>query len=153
RALLDDLEKVAKVDTKRIYATGMSNGAMITYRVASELADRIAAVAPVAGPMGTDTCNPKRPVPIMHFHGTDDKNAPFKGGTGENSISKTNFHSVDYTMKAWLKANGCKDEPGVIEMPDKAKDGTTVTVKTYGAAKDGAEIVLVIIYGGGHTWP
>jgi polyhydroxybutyrate depolymerase len=105
RALLDDLEKVAKVDSKRIFATGMSNGAMITYRLASELSDRIAAVAPVAGPMGTDTCNSRRPVPVMHFHGTDDDFAPFKGGKGKNSISKTDFHSVDFSIQAWRKAN------------------------------------------------
>jgi polyhydroxybutyrate depolymerase len=153
RALLDDLEKAAKVDTKRIYATGMSNGGMITYRMASELSDRIAAVAPVAGPMGTETCHPKRSVPVMHFHGTDDKNAPFKGGTGENSLSKTNFHSVDFSIQAWLKANGCKDNPAVVELPDKAKDGTRITIKTYGPGTDAAEVVLVIIDGGGHTWP
>src|SRR5262249_41276708 len=80
RALLDDLGKVAKVDAKRVYATGMSNGAILAYRLASELSDRIAAIAPVSGPMGTEKCNPTRPVPVLHFHGTDDDFAPFKGG-------------------------------------------------------------------------
>src|SRR5437879_1570747 len=54
RALLDDLGKVANVDPKRVYATGMSNGAILAYRLASELSDRIAAIAPVGGPMGTE---------------------------------------------------------------------------------------------------
>ena len=82
RALLDDLAKVVNVDAKRVFATGISNGGIMCYRLASELSDRIAAIAPVAGTMGTKTCNPKRPVSVMHFHGTDDKFLPFKGGIG-----------------------------------------------------------------------
>lgn len=153
RALLDDLGKAAKVDPKRVFATGMSNGAIITYRLASELSDRIAAVAPVAGPMGTEKCEPKRPVPVIHFHGTDDQFAPFKGGKGEKSLSGTNFFSVDHSIRAWVKANGCKEEPTTEELPDKLKDGTKITRKTYGGGKDGSEVVLVVIDGGGHTWP
>jgi polyhydroxybutyrate depolymerase len=153
RALLDDLAKLVQVDAKRVYATGMSNGAIMAYRLAAELSERIAAIAPVAGPMGTETCAPKRPVPVMHFHGTDDQFAPFKGGKGEKSLSGTNFYSVAHSVKAWVKANGCKDEPATVELPDKAKDGTLVTRTTYGGGKDGAEVVLIVIEGGGHTWP
>jgi polyhydroxybutyrate depolymerase len=153
KALLDDLAKVVKVDAKRVYATGMSNGAIMAYRLAAELSERIAAIAPVSGPMGTETCAPKRPVPVIHFHGTDDQFAPFKGGKGEWSLSRTDFYSVDHSLRAWVKANGCKEEPAIEELPDKAKDGTKVTRKTYGGGKDGAEVVLVVIEGGGHTWP
>lgn len=153
RALLDDLEKMVKVDAKQIYATGMSNGAILAYRLASELSDRIAAIAPVAGPMGTDKCQPKRPVPVIHFHGTDDQFAPFKGGKGQKSLTATHFYSVDHSIGAWVKANGCNEEPTTEELPDKAKDGTKVIRKTYGGGKDGAEVVLVEIEGGGHTWP
>jgi polyhydroxybutyrate depolymerase len=153
RALLDDLAKVAKVDAKRVYATGMSNGAIMAYRLASELSDRIAAVAPVSGPMGTETCAPKRPVPVLHFHGTDDEFAPFKGGKGDKSLSQTDFYSVEHTVRAWVKADGCKEEPTTEELPDTAKDGTKVTRKVYGGGKDGSEVVLVVIEGGGHTWP
>jgi polyhydroxybutyrate depolymerase len=153
RALLDDLERVAKVDRKRIYATGMSNGAILAYRLASELSDRIAAIAPVAGPMGTETCTPRRPVAVLHFHGTDDQFAPFRGGKGAKSLSGTNFYSVDHSIRAWLMANGCPHEPHVVMEPDRAKDGTTITRKTYGPGKDGVEVVLITIEGGGHTWP
>jgi polyhydroxybutyrate depolymerase len=153
RALLDDLTKVLQVDAKRVFATGMSNGAIMAYRLASELSDRIAAIAPVSGPMGTEKCSPKRPVPILHFHGTSDEFAPFKGGKGEKSLSGTDFYSVEHSIQAWVQANGCKAEPRTVELPDKAKDGTKVTRKTYGGGKDGAEVVLVVIEGGGHTWP
>jgi polyhydroxybutyrate depolymerase len=152
RALLDDLAKVVKVDPNRVYATGMSNGAIMSYRLASELSDRIAAIAPVGGPMGTETCNPKRPVPLIHFHGKDDEFAPFKGGKGKG-VSGTDFYSVDHSIRAWVKANGCKDEPKTLEIPDKAKDGTKATQTTYSGGKDGAEVVLVAIDGMGHTWP
>ena len=92
RALLDDLATVANIDPKRVYATGMSNGAIMCYLLASELSDRIAAIAPVAGPMGTEMCSPKRPVPVIHFHGTDDQFAPFNGGKGSKSLSQTQFY-------------------------------------------------------------
>jgi polyhydroxybutyrate depolymerase len=152
RALLDDLGKAAKVDPKRVYATGMSNGAMISYLLASELSDRIAAIAPVGAPMGTEKWNPKRPVSVIHFHGTDDQFAPFKGGKGKG-VSGTDFYSVDHSIRAWVKANGCKEEPTITKLPKKVDDGTAVEVKTYGGGKDGSEVVLVVIESGGHTWP
>jgi polyhydroxybutyrate depolymerase len=152
RALLDELGKVVKVDAKRVYATGMSNGAILSYLLASELSDRIAAIAPVSGPMGTATCNPNRPVPVIHFHGTADESAPFKGGKGKG-ISGTDFYSVDHSIRAWVKANGCKEGPATSKLPKIVDDGTAVEIKSYGDGKDGSEVVLVIIEGGGHTWP
>jgi len=150
--LLDDLAKVVRIDTKRIYATGMSNGAIISYWLASELSDRIAAIAPVGGPMGTKMCNPKRPVPVIHFHGTADQSAPFEGGRSKG-VTRTNFYSVDHSVMAWVRANGCPEEPRVEKLPDKADDGMSVTRKTWGPGKDGFEVVLIEIKGGGHTWP
>jgi len=149
---LDDLDKVASIDAKRVFATGMSNGGIISYRLASELSDRIAAIAPVGGPMGIETCISKRPVSVMHFHGTDDEFAPFKGGKGKG-ISGTDFYSVEHSIQAWIKADVCPAEPVVTKLPDKADDGMTVTRKSYGPGKEGAEIVLIEIEGGGHTWP
>lgn len=153
RELLEDLAKAAKIDPKRIYATGMSNGGMISYRLASELSDRIAAIAPVGGPMGTKTCHPKRPVPVMHFHGTDDAFAAFEGGPGKRSRTQTDFYSVEHSVNAWVKANGCDPQPKVTQLPDKAEDGMTVVRKVYGGGKDGSEVILIQINGGGHTWP
>ena len=153
RAVLDDLVKVANVDNKCIFATGMSNGGIMSYRVASELSDRIAAIAPVSGPMGTEKCNPKRPVPVLHFHGTDDEFAPFKGGVGAKSLTKTDFYSVDHSVKAWIKANGCPEKAVEEKLEKKVDDGTSIIRKTWGPGKDGAEVVLYVIDGGGHTWP
>ncbi|WP_013630083.1 extracellular catalytic domain type 1 short-chain-length polyhydroxyalkanoate depolymerase [Rubinisphaera brasiliensis] len=157
-ALLDDLERAAAVDTSRIFATGISNGGIMTYYVASELSHRIAAIAPVGGPMMTDTCNPKRPVPVIHFHGTADGLAPFEGGKGKGSpgvpaFFRPEFNSVEYSINHWIRANDCDPQPVVEALPDTADDGMTVTRKTWGNGTDGAEVVLIEIKNGGHTWP
>ena len=121
RALLGDLHQVAAVDRKRVFATGMSNGAIFSYRLASEMADQIAAIAPVAGSMGTETCNPTRPVPVIHFHGTDDDFCPFEGGRGRKSVSGTNHFSVEHTIRAWIAADGCPTEPSVARLESRPK--------------------------------
>jgi polyhydroxybutyrate depolymerase len=130
----------------------MSNGGMMCYRLAAELSDRIAAIAPVAGTMAIDNYNPKRPVSVMHFHGTADKMVPFGGPSGRTP-KFLGFKSVEDTIKICAKANGCPEKPGVVTLPDKAGDGTPITKKTYGPGKDGSEVVLFTIEGGGHTWP
>lgn len=152
RLLLDDLALWINVDPQRIYATGMSNGGIMAYRVASELSDRIAAIASVCGPMGTDSCSPQHPVSVMHFHGTADVFIPFAGGKGKG-VSGTTFYSVEHSIRAWVTANHCDAVPIISELPNVARDGTRVIRTTYGGGKDGAEVVLISIEGGGHTWP
>ena len=152
RRLLDDLEGIVAVDRRRVFATGMSNGAMMAYRVASELSDRIAAIAPVAGPMGTEACHPGRAVSVMHFHGDADEFAPFAGGRGRGP-SGTDFRSVEQSIDAWVAANGCRKTPTTTHLPDREQDGTTVRQVRYDSGTDDAEVVLVVIAGGGHTWP
>lgn len=156
RALLDDLATVANVDAARVFATGLSNGGIMSHHVAAELADRIAAIAPVGGPLMMANIAPKRPVSVMHFHGTKDEFAPFKGGYGKGALGRagiTEFRSVEYTMNAWIKANGCATEPKIEALPDKADDGMKVTRKTWSGGRDGNEVVLIEIENGGHTWP
>ena len=156
RTLLGDLAKVANVDANRVFATGLSNGGIMSHYVASELSDRIAAIAPVGGPLMMEAPNAKRPVPVMHFHGTGDEFAPFKGGFGKGALGRagvTEFRSVDHTIQSWVKANGCKPEPEVVALPDKADDGMKSTRKTWSGGKDGSEVVLIEIENGGHTWP
>jgi polyhydroxybutyrate depolymerase len=60
---------------------------------------------------------------------------------------------VDHSIAAWVEADGCDPTPVTIRLPDTTDDGTTVTRTTYGQGKDGAEVVLIVIEGGGHTWP
>jgi polyhydroxybutyrate depolymerase len=151
-ALLDDLALVARVDEKRVFATGMSNGGMLCYRLASELAHRIAAIAPVAGTMAIDEAKPSRPVPVMHFHGTADALVAYESRTSRRGRPAV-LKSVEETARIWARLNGCSDDPIVTEEPDRAADETTVTRSTWGPGRDGGEVVLFTITGGGHTWP
>jgi polyhydroxybutyrate depolymerase len=151
-ALLNDLVQVHPVDARRVFATGMSNGAIMAYRLASELSDCIAAIAPVAGCMGTEVGQPKRPVPVLHFQGTSDEFIPFLGGKGRKSITGTHFYSVEQSIQAWVKLSGCDESPK-IDLLSQSGDEMTVTRKRYDEGQDGAEVVLVVIEGGGHTWP
>jgi polyhydroxybutyrate depolymerase len=124
--------------------------------LASELSDRIAAIAPVGGPLMLEAPHNKRPVPVMHFHGTADAFAPFQGGFGKGFLGRngiTKFRSVDHTIQNWVKANGCNTEPEIMPLPDNAADGINVTRKTWGGGKADSEVVLIEIEDGGHTWP
>ncbi|MFM7205822.1 MAG: alpha/beta hydrolase family esterase [Planctomycetaceae bacterium] len=152
RRILDDVEGIASVDRRRVFATGMSNGGMMAYRLAAELSDRIAAIASVGGPMGTRECHPGRAVSVLHFHGDADEFAPFHGGRG-HGFSGTDFLPVDHGIETWVRANGCDPLPVVTRLPDREDDGTTVRELRYGGGREGAEVVLVVIERGGHTWP
>lgn len=149
--LLDDLARVVKVDEKRIYACGMSNGAMMCYRLAAELSHRIAAIAPVAGTLAVDECQPRRPVPVIHFHGTKDQIVPF-----EMSPAKAppflKLKSVEESIQTWVQLNGC-EEQCQTEVLTKVGAEMRVTRRVYRGGRDGSEVVLVVIEGGGHTWP
>lgn len=158
RALLDDLATVANIDPNRVFATGLSNGGIMAHYVASELSDRVAAVAPVSGPLMMPAPNAKRPVSVMHFHGTGDEFAPFHGGKGKGSPLvpaklRPEFRSVEHTVQCWVKANGCLPKPKIERLPNKTADGMKSTRKTWSGGKDGSEVVLIEIEGGGHTWP
>ena len=150
--VVDDLGTVANVDPKRIYATGISNGGMMCHRLAAEMSDRIAAIAPIAGTLCLDDIHTKRPVPVLHFHGTADKLVLYDGG--KNAARELlNCKSVEETVSTWVKLDGCSDKPKVEDLPHKDGDPTTVKRFTYGPGKDGSEVILVQINGGGHNWP
>lgn len=146
--LLDDLATVVNVDTKRVYCIGLSNGGMMAYRIAAELSERIAAVASIGGTMVCEECKPKRAVPVLHFHGTKDTLVPYAGVAKE----LVKMRSVDDTVQSWIKVNGCKAEPLVTELPTP-HDAFKVTRKSYNGGKNGSEVVLYVIEGGGHVWP
>lgn len=153
RALVDAIISRHNVDDSRVFATGMSNGAMMAYRLAVEMPDRIAAIAAVSGTMDVDPSLARAPMPVLHVHGTADEHAPYAGGHGSRSAPGNVHTSVDATISAWVRANGASPAPVSERLPDSADDGTTVTRLAYRTADDPARVVLYRIEGGGHTWP
>jgi polyhydroxybutyrate depolymerase len=95
-------------------------------------------------------CKPKRPVSIIHFHGTDDELVPYKG---KDKLLLLTLRPVEDGVRAWAKLDGCPASPKVELLPDNADDGTRVTRTAYGPGKEGSEVILYTIEHGGHTWP
>lgn len=159
RALLAELAARAPVDHTRIYATGMSNGAMMSYRLAAEASDLVAAIAPVAGAMVLESLEPTRPVPVIHFHSVDDPRALFNGGLGPRFpfLTRTLHPSVEQTVQKWVQYDGCASEP-VAGPTRHGQEGTgdashTATKLVYAPCRGGAEVALWKLTGAGHVWP
>jgi polyhydroxybutyrate depolymerase len=138
RAMIADVEAHVCIDPARIYATGMSNGGMISHRLGCEAADRIAAIAPVAGTLVFEACTPSRPVPVMAFHGTSDPVIPYEGGI---------FTGAPASHMRWGDLDGCTGTP-----VETYANGDT-TCETYQTCQAGAQVTLCTVTGGGHTWP
>lgn len=157
-SLIDLLIQKEGVDPKRVYVTGISNGAMMTCRLACELSDKIAAGAPVAGSMPNNLpalCSPKHPVSMLFVNGDKDPLVPFEGGF-VHFFRRKRGEVIPVTQAAsdWAALDGCKDAPVTTVLPVKdAKDPTRVDRVAYPASPNGSEVFLFIIHGGGHTWP
>jgi polyhydroxybutyrate depolymerase len=160
-AALADLASVLPLDQARVYATGLSNGAMMSYRLAVETPERVAAIVPVAGAM---LCDPPRaedpPTPVMHVHSVDDPRALYTGGLGPPfPFTK---HRVDHApvrdvVDRWVAHNGCapggeigEEIQGVEDSPDAGHSARKIV---WGPGRDGAEVVLWRLRGAGHVWP
>ncbi len=151
--LLDDLAGIVAIDPKRVFATGMSNGGMLAYRLASELSERIAAIASIAGPLQIESCRPTHAVSVLHFHGTADEFTPFAGGLGPKSRTTTAFRSAPESVRCWVAANGCPETPQESTIPAEETGGFPVRMSVWGPGDAESEVVLYTIEGGGHTWP
>jgi polyhydroxybutyrate depolymerase len=158
-AALGDLNSRLPVDQTRVYATGISNGAMMSYRLAVEASDRIAAIAPIAGGLVVDG-EPSRPVPVMHFHGVDDPRAPYRGGLGPPfpfTNVRVTHPKIDDVIAKRVSWDGCTgDEQVGPTLHGSAANGDathTATKHTWTSCKDGSEVVLWKLTGAGHVWP
>lgn len=155
--LLDHLMQEYTIDETRVYAAGISNGAMMSCRLACELSERIAAIAMVAGAMSDALsvyCSPLRPVSVLVISGTDDPLVLWEGGNiqfGRQNLGST--LSVPDTVMYWVTRNNCLGTPTVTWLPDIYDDGTTVWKEVYSHGEEHTEVVLYAIEGGGHTWP
>ena len=148
RAMVESISREYRIDPKRIYATGMSNGAMMAYRVGCELSDIFAAIAPVAGALDTDRCNPRNPVSAIIFHGTSDKHIRYEGGKPLVSLDIRHGREdkpVSFAVSFWSGYDRCNPTPA------RARYGHVVHDKYDCPAGTGVE--LYTIEGQGHAWP
>jgi polyhydroxybutyrate depolymerase len=147
REVVKQMKGRLNVDPDRIFANGMSNGGMMSYRLACEMPETFRAVAAVAGTDGTKSCNPAKPVSILHIHAKDDDRVLYNGGAGTPSQQMADFVSVPDTVAKWVRLNGCSTTPvRVLERPG-------ATCDAYTGCRGGTEVKLCVTESGGHSWP
>ncbi|PJZ84235.1 alpha/beta hydrolase family esterase [Leptospira harrisiae] len=150
KEILNHTTKQLHIDKSKVYSTGMSNGAMMTYRLACEMTDKLSAIATVAGTDNTISCNPSKPISVLHIHAKDDDKVLFHGGAGNSFKDRslvTDFVSVPKSISKWVTFNQCNPTPKrVLEEPG-------VTCDEYNECKDGVKVKLCVTENGGHSWP
>lgn len=148
-ALIDEVERSRRTDPRRIYVTGMSNGGMMTHRIAIALGNRLAGAGVVAGAMFGGEPQPRSPVPMLIIHGVKDEVVPYNGGPSTlgfvaQSQSKP-FASVRYAVDFWKQANGC----GAAPVANVSGD---VTIERFTGCT-GADLTFYSLASANHTWP
>jgi polyhydroxybutyrate depolymerase len=148
RAILAALKAEYKIDPARVYASGMSNGGMMSYRLACELADQIVAIAPVAGAQNVPECRPAAPVSVIAFHGMADQRVRYEGGPPKKRADRSprDDQALAGTMQFWTERNKC------MPIPYREKKGVVIH-NTYGACPGGVAVESYLITDGGHAWP
>ena len=148
RAMVRQLRENWKIDPHRIFATGISNGGMMAYRMACEMSDVVAGVAPVAAAMNVHPCKPVRPVSVIAFHGTADLHVLYEGGTPVRQVDRhpRTDMSVADAVEFWMGQDGCPHDP---QRQTKGSIGRTI----YSPCRENTGVEVVTIRGGGHAWP
>ena len=147
-SVIDQVEAAHAVDPTRVYAAGHSNGAIMSYRLACELADRIVAIGVQAGSLEIDACHPSHPVSVLEIHGTADTNIPIDGGRGTSGISQVDFNPPGDAVQAFVGANGCPAPPAVSVDAGNAD----VTSQTWGPCAAGSTVRWTKVAGANHAW-
>jgi polyhydroxybutyrate depolymerase len=143
------------IDPDRIYATGISNGGQMSYRLACERSETLRAIAPVVASMATTLdCTPTHPVSVLVINGTEDPLVPYSGG--EIRAMRRALGTVKATsdvFEFWAQHNRCEGETLRRQEPDlDPLDGTQIWHIEYQTCLD-AQVILKEVEGGGHTWP
>jgi polyhydroxybutyrate depolymerase len=141
RDMVSSLESEYCIDRKRIYATGMSNGGLLSYRLACEASEVFAAVAPVAASESVEDCKPTRPVSVLAFNGNQDHVIRYDGNLW-------GLPSVAETISRWEKRDHCEAKPRRV-----AYQKGEVRCEGPSSCAEGSEVILCTVEGGGHEWP
>jgi len=149
--LIDIVASEYNINTDRVYSMGMSNGGFMSYQLACQLSNKIAAIASVTGSMNEiqlTSCNPERPIPVMQIHGTADLTVLYQGN------SMWGISSIDNVVSYWTSQNECQTEPIFNNIPDiNGIDLCTAEHYVYPNGINGSSVELYKIINGGHTWP
>ncbi len=147
RHMIAEIARNHRVDATRIYVNGLSNGGGMSYLLACELAEHIAAIGVVGGGFSEPPggCRPARPMPVIAFHGRADRIVPYEGGSFP--LAPFAFPRIEDWVAAWGGRNGCAPEPVTAAV------SANVRALRYGPCADRSEVMLYTIEDGGHTWP
>lgn len=157
RVVVADVARQVRIDPRRIFAAGISNGGFMSFRLACEAADLVAAIAAVTATMPADlgpSCRPSAPVSVLVVNGTADPLVPYQGGQVRTVFgTRGAIWSTDRTLSFWAGRAGCGATPSVRVLPDRypSDSSRAVAVRWTGCA--GVGVQLLRIEGGGHTWP
>lgn len=148
-AMIDTVSANYKIDSKRIYSTGFSNGGFFSFELACQLGNRIAAIGSVSGSMTPETyknCNPSRPMPIIQIHGVADSLVLYKG----TPWSKPAESAISY----WTNFNHTNPTANTTNISDiVTTDGSSVKRYTYSKGTACSDVEHLQVIGGDHTWP
>lgn len=162
--VIDEVDASICTDPRRVFVTGLSNGAMMTSSVGCALADRVAAIAPIAGIRDPEGCDTDRPVPVLAIHGTEDTFVTYDGGLGEGALDlpapdgsgrtlrdlgaadMPAGPSVPEIVAAWAARGGCDERATEERVSDDV-------VRVQHDCPDGVDAALLRVDGGGHSWP
>lgn len=145
RELIDSLVTHYRVDSRKIFVTGISNGGMMAYRLACEIPEKIAAIAAVSATMVvTQPCDPALPVPILHMHSVLDTKVPYQGGIG---LRGYRFPPVDSVLSVWSTEDACTAMAPVVTQNNQYK------LTAWSSCNNGTVIECYLTADGGHAWP
>jgi polyhydroxybutyrate depolymerase len=147
RAMVAEIATNYPLDPKRVYATGLSNGGMMAYRLGCEASDLVAAIGVVSGVIVVAPCEPRFPVSVLHIHGTADRHVPIEGGVGEKSIVKIPYPPVERSIALWAAFDDCGKDP-IVSSP-----APRVELRSYPLCTLGIAVDYYVIDGGSHAWP
>ena len=155
-SVINDVALRTRIDQRRVYATGHSNGAIFAHRLAAERSGIIAAIAPVAGALDVRTFAPTRAVPVMQIHSVDDPRALYAGGFGPpfpGTDVRVLHQSVQSGLDRWIAANGCVTRPDTLAAKRENPSGQSALLLVWKGCRDGSEVAHWKLTGSGHGWP
>ena len=155
RDLVAHLQDELTLNPDKVFATGMSNGADMSYLLACQASDIFRAVAPIAGVMMKetfDTCSPSRPLPLFEVHGTNDEVSLFNGDM-ENSGGWGPYPDLPATIAFWVELNGLTLKQSSNLPNSAANDTSHIVFDRYWSETQDNEVWFYRVVDGGHHWP